>query len=288
MYPPWLQKILKFTKIIDVSKCMIFNKTGKHIRRNFKFDDIKIETVREYKYLGFLITPSGEVTTALQDLKSRAMFAVSQLRNKMGEYFNKYPDTTLHLFDALIKPIILYMSDFWGCLPMQKNNPIDITQNKFLKQMLGVQVQTSTYGILLDTGRTPLTLYAQKYCIKNWERIAIKKECNTLLQISFVNSLKLKLPWPNRIKNCLSTNGLQTLFNNTGQVHVHKIYFTRIVDIFHQNAFADNRREDSKLRTYAHLKTEIGRELYLEKIKNIKERIMFTKFILSNHTLMIE
>ena len=96
----------------DKTKCMIFNKTGKHIRRNFKFGDIKIETVREYKYLGFLITPSGEVTTGLQDLKSRAMFAVSQLRNKMGEYFNKYPDTTLHLFDALIKPIILYMSDF--------------------------------------------------------------------------------------------------------------------------------------------------------------------------------
>ena len=272
----------------DKTKCMIFNKTGKHVRRNFKFDDRKIETVRTYKYLGFLITPSGEVNTGLQDLKSRAMFAVSQLRNKMGEFFNKYPDTTLHLFDVLIKPIILYMSDFWGCLSMQKNNPIDITQNKFLKQMLCVQVQTPTYGILLDTGRIPLTLYAQKYCIKNWERIAIKKECNILLQKSYANSLQLKLTWPNRIKNCLAVNGLQTLFNNTGKVHVNKIYFNRIVDIFHQNAFADNRRGDSKLRTYAYLKTEIGKEPYLEKITNIKERIMFTKFRLSNHTLMIE
>ena len=57
------------------------------------------------------------------------------------------------------------------------------------------------------------------------------------------------------------------LFNNTGKVHVHKIYFNIIVDIFHQNAFADNRRGDSKLRTYAYLKTEIGKEPYLEKIQ---------------------
>ena len=138
---------------------------------------------------------------------------------------------------------------------MRKNNPIDIIQNKFLKQLLGVQVQTPTYGILLDTGQISLTLYAQKYCIKNWERIAIKKECNTLLQISYMNALKLKLPWPIRIKNSLSINGLQNLYNNTGLVQAHKIYFSRIVDIFHQNAFADIRRECSN----AHIKTDIGK-----------------------------
>ena len=143
-----IQKGLKINT--DKTKCMIFNKTGRHIRRNFKFDDRYIETVREYKYLGFLITPSGEVMTGLYDLKSRAVFAICQLRNKMGEYFNRYPDVTLHLFDTLIKPIILYMSDFWGCLPLRKNNPIDIIQNKFLKQLLGVQVQTLTYYLIQD------------------------------------------------------------------------------------------------------------------------------------------
>ena len=79
----------------------------------------------------------------------------------MGEYFNKYPDTAMHLFDALIKPIILYMADFWGCLSSQKNNPVDTTQNRFLKQMLGVQTQTSTSGILLETGSVPMSLLAQ-------------------------------------------------------------------------------------------------------------------------------
>ena len=194
----------------------------------------------------------------------------------------------MYLFDTLIKPIILYMSDFWGCLLPRKikNNPIDITQNKFLKQMLGVQVQTSTFGMLLETGRVPLSLFAEKYCIKNWERIATKK-CNILVEVSYKNSIEENLVWSNSVNNSLSTNGMRNLFYNN-QSDVHNIYFSRVVDIFHQNAFADNRREDSKLRTYSHLKTDIGIEPYLGKIKNIKNRTMFTKFRLSNHNLMIE
>ena len=141
---------------------MIFNKTGKLIRRNFKCDDLEISTVREYKYLGFLITPSGEIVNGLKDLHSRAAYALVQLREKLGENFSKYPKVTLHLFDTLVKPILMYMSDFWGCLKMPKNNPIDLIHNKFLKQILGVQIQTSNIGVLLETGRVPLPLRSTK------------------------------------------------------------------------------------------------------------------------------
>ena len=74
---------------------------------------------------------------------------------------------------------------------------------------------------------------------------------------------------------------MENLFSNNGQFEVHKIYFTRIVDIFHQNSFAVIRREGSKLRTlrtYALIKTDTGIERYLNHIKNAKDRIMFTKF----------
>ena len=35
-------------------KCMTFNKTGRLIRKIFTFNNIQLETVRSYKYLGFL------------------------------------------------------------------------------------------------------------------------------------------------------------------------------------------------------------------------------------------
>ena len=61
-----------------------------------------------------------------------------------------------------------------------------------------------------------------------------------------------------------------------------------MTDIFHQHAFSDINRSDSRLRTYGILKLEPGFENYLNELKSIKERTALTKFRLSNHVLMIE
>ena len=38
---------------VEKTKVMIFNSSGRHMRRNFYFGSNKIETTRQYKYLGF-------------------------------------------------------------------------------------------------------------------------------------------------------------------------------------------------------------------------------------------
>ena len=72
----------------------------------------------------------------------------------MGQYFKT--EMTLNLLDTLIKPILLYASDFWGCLKMLHNNPIENTHMRFCKDLLGVQRQTSNIGVLLELGRVPI------------------------------------------------------------------------------------------------------------------------------------
>ena len=52
----------------------------------------------------------------------------------------------------MVKTILIYASDFWGCLKLPKNNPIERLHNMFCKQLLGVQKQTNTVGILLELG----------------------------------------------------------------------------------------------------------------------------------------
>ena len=264
------------------------NKTGRLVRV-FKYRDKTIEGVREYKYLGFFITPSGEISTGLHDLKDRAARALSHLRTKMGDLFRKHVSITIELFDTLIKPILIYMSDFWGCLKLPKNNPIEIFQNKFLKQLLGVQIQTTNIGVLLETGRIPLSIYAKKSCIKNWSRIA-RNQCNSILKTSYQNSLSKDLNWPNSIKQELATAGLYERFINhqDNEIPVENAIFQRLVDMFHQSAFAEISNDKSKLRTYSLMKTEIGYEDYLTQISSINDRRALTKFRLSNHSLMIE
>ena len=39
------------------------------------------------------------------------------------------------------------------------------------KQILGVHKKTTTIGVLLELGKTPIHLVAVKFAVKNWERI---------------------------------------------------------------------------------------------------------------------
>ena len=128
---------------IKKTKVMTFNKNGRHIRENFVYGEEKIETTREYKYLGFLVTPSGEITSGLNDLKDRALRAFYKLKKKMRITFRRHPTTSIKLFRSLIEPILLYASDFWGILKMPAKNPIENFFMSFCKQLLGVQKLSS-------------------------------------------------------------------------------------------------------------------------------------------------
>ena len=58
---------------------------------------------------------------------------------------------------------------------------------------------------------------------------------------------------------------------------IHFQVYQRQWDIFHQKAFADIRKADSKLRTYSKFKTEPGFEKYLDDVRHVKEQIALTK-----------
>ena len=271
----------------DKTKCMIFNKTGRLMRRDFYLGNTKLENVRSYKYLGLKITPSGEIKSALDDLRSRALKAYMALKNKLGVSFREHLDDTIGFFDSLVRPILLYGSDFWGALKMPRNNPIENLHMQFCRQILGVQKNTTTHGVLLELGRTPLMLEAQRLSLKNWERIKDEKG-NILLCQSHQNACTKNLDWYQKIKDLLSNHGMQYRLTDPSQKNTANAFIGRAKDMFHQEAFTQIKNPESKLRTYGLIKQEIGREEYLLQIKNTKIRQKLTKFRLSNHKLMIE
>ena len=129
----------------------------------------------------------------------------------MGEAFNQDVRTALNLYESMIKPILTYASDFWGCLKLPKNNPIEVFHMKVLKQILGVQKQTTNLGVLLELGKTTLDLECIKLGVKNWERIK-KGNANTLLKASYKDATVEELPWISGIRLNLEKNGLLSLF----------------------------------------------------------------------------
>ena len=79
---------------------------------------------KKNKYLGFLITPSGEINSGQKDLKDRALKAFIKVKKKLGLLFQQVSLVSLKLFDTLVRPILLYASDLWGILKPPKNNVV--------------------------------------------------------------------------------------------------------------------------------------------------------------------
>lgn len=269
------------------TKCMIFNKTGRLMRRPFYLDGVKLEMVRRYKYLGFVITPSGEICTGLKDLRDRALKAFMKIKNDLGPSFNQDIPIILKLLDSLVKPIILYASDFWGCLKLPKNNPVENLHMLMCKQILGVQKQTTNAGVLLEIGRIPLSICAAKFSLKNWERIRLGVGNKILLEVFKEGDES----WDQSIKSLLESNGMLNFYVDDPALEypfVFKKLYQRLYDNFHETTFGAINEISSKLRTYALFKTEPGLEKYLTDVKNVSIRQHVTKFRLSNHRLAIE
>ena len=88
---------------------MIFTKTGR-LLKNYKFHYKKtdLKCVREYKYLGFLVTPSGEISSGLEDLRIRALKALAKIKKALGIQFRLNVNNTLHLLG-----ICSLLMDYW-------------------------------------------------------------------------------------------------------------------------------------------------------------------------------
>ena len=71
------------------TKCMTFNKTGKHMRSFFKCKNTILEDIFQYKYLGLLINNFGGLKSGLAYLKD---CAVKALYSISGAFFNGLSD----------------------------------------------------------------------------------------------------------------------------------------------------------------------------------------------------
>ena len=138
-------------------------------------------------------------------------------------------------------------------------------------------------GVLLELGRTPLTLDTQKVAIKNWEIIRNKK-ANYLVTLSYKNAEQNSLEWSTNVKSCLEQNGMLSSYTREPPrpcLNTHTKLYKRLADVFYQSI----NKHDSKLRTYSLIKESVEIENYRITTRNINARVCLTKFRLSNHNI---
>lgn len=205
-------KALGLTVNMNKTKIMIFRKGG-HIagKEKWWYDGQAIEIVNSYKYLGYTLTTKLSSDSACQVYASKAKGKILELMKTMWSLGSLDSNLFFQLFDAQVKPMLLYASEIWGTVRL------GIVESAHLfacKRLLSVSDKTPNQLIYGDTGRYPLfiesTISALRYWfkIKNMPNERFPKQALIKMQINldFEDSSNQK-NWAGKIKSCLEDYG---------------------------------------------------------------------------------
>ena len=292
---------LKKTKIVT------FSKTGKIENTNYNIDGTNLEKAAEYKYLGFVFTSNGLMTTGINRLAKQGQKAWFSIQRYLIGCKHKTIHTWLKLFDVLVKPILLYACEAWGdstyynvkdALPNFKD-PFEKLQLRVCKQILGVHRKTMNIPVLAELGRFPLKLSIDVQMIKYFIRFNSISKDRYIYKI-YKESLKsdncTKSKWFFYIKRIVDEIGFSYIWIN--QVNernckqsIAKTFLQRLKDIYSQNALRyinkDENTDSGKMQFLRKIKDNYAFEPYLN-IQNSHHRKSISQIRLSSHRLAIE
>lgn len=288
---------------IDKTKVVIFNKCGKILNYNFSFNSHSIENVQTYKYLGVLFSASGTFSHAKSDLYKRGLKAFFKLKSIFGD-LSPNINTSLHIFDHTVKPVLLYGCELWGtCSPstaaVKKEADLKLEKGysnleceklalKYYKYILGVHKRTTNLAVYGDLGRTPLFIDIVCSIIKYFRRIK-GMNTNSLLGQAF------------SISKELHTNGKESWFTGCSFIleqlnidtdmsieEIKSKLIKRSMESWEKQLHENAVIKDGKMRAYYKFKPTFKKEIYLHVIKNRDMRKSLTRFRVSAHDLEIE
>ena len=99
--------------------------------------------------------------------------------------FQPSVNTSMHIFDHTVKPVLLYGSEIWGALnpssprlrndvsldKIYQNIDLDKLNTKFCKFTLGVNKKSSNFAVYAEMGRRPFYLDIVKSMLLFWHRV---------------------------------------------------------------------------------------------------------------------
>jgi small nuclear ribonucleoprotein (snRNP)-like protein len=124
---------LKLKVNTDKSKIMVFNSNDKTYLNQFTYNNVNLETVANYCYLGMVQKFNGNFNLAINTLMEKARKAYFKIKKTIG--FNNPCRLLEKLFDSLVTPILTYGSEVWGVdSTFKDSDPFEKLHIKFIWQ----------------------------------------------------------------------------------------------------------------------------------------------------------
>ena len=278
---------------IEKTKCMVFKKGGKIGKLDkWSYKGEPLETVKHFKYLGFILSSSGSFSKGISDLAIRGNRALFGLKKIIHENPYMSVDIQINLFHSLVESVMSYSCEIWGFKEAEELEKIHIG---FLKSILGVRKSTPSAYIYTELGAHPLSLKRTERIINYWFKILnlensnpIKKMYNILLDD--VNEGLSTSNWVYLIKDLLFKLGFGYAWFQQ-EILDQKMFFSefklRLEDTNKQN-LNEKLSETSDNRLFKRLNPPHDFKNYLADIDEKHKRIALSKVRLGSHNFFIE
>ena len=248
------------------TKVIIFSRGKLRNKPSFFYQNIPVEVIDDFSYLGVLFNYNGKFAkakTRLCNQARKAMFALLVKIRKMSLPL----DIQIHLFDSMICPILLYGSEVWGC---EKFDVVSQFQLKYLKMLLKCKSCTPNVMVFGELGVYPIELAIKSRMLNFWCSIVTGKQSKIScilykLMFRLHNDGVLHSNWLLSIQRVLDELGMSHLWLSQN-VYSHSS-FKNIVKRGLQDQFVQNWRskiyESSSCLNYRVFKDSFELERYL-------------------------
>ncbi len=142
-------------------------------------NSIPIEVVKEYKYLGLLLSSNGSLKPAINLLAGQANKALHSLIKKATCLHYPNPHILSHLFDSLVRPITEYACEICS---FSNANELELLHRHFCKFALALPSSASNLVVYGDLGHVSLMSKYKITLVKYWLRLATYWNVPSLLQ----------------------------------------------------------------------------------------------------------
>ena len=277
---------LGLTVNLNKTKIMVFRRGG-HLAKKEKWflKGQELEVVNSYKYLGFTITTKLSFDIALQEFAGRAKGKIVDIFKTMKSLACNDDSIFFKLFDAQVKPLLLYASEIWG---FTRFSAIEAAHLFACKLSLRVSPKTPNTMIYGELGRYPLYIDSTISTLRYWFKLQSLLLCRLPRQAYEMEKKSLiskqpsseKHSWVFYMKNCFDSFGFSDVWLNGGVGNIQaflKCFRQRMIDCYLQE-WSAKLRDSERYSTYRTFKISLCREMYLSHLTIAKFRNVFVKF----------
>ena len=196
-------------------------------------------------------------------------------------------DIVVHLFDQLVKPILLYGWGFENCTQIKGFH------RQFCKRLLKLNKATSNCMVYGELGQVEIAVAIQQRMVVFWSRIILGKQSKISYIIyrllrGMMENGTYQSKWLNSVKATLNECGNQNLWSDENVASCEWVKLSlglKLSDIFKQK-WLDEVFEKRLCTNYRIFKHEHKMEKYLTLLDR-GHRINLTKFRCGNHKLPV-